>query len=214
VVGQYIIGNLNVNTGNTYSKAIKIQLECVEALVNDPSGFAFVAHFEYENDNQTAIFIANGPDNMLVASGGFFGHPPQWFQRGEGHFDVFFDGNKLTWILNSYNKGKKTAVASDASSSSNRCHWGSGDSDSNVEIKAFPNPAADHVAITVTDLTEKPSSSDLSMYDNMGQPFPVRASWNSDYKELGIDLSGLNSGYYLIYVRTVSGLKSIRVLKE
>ena len=74
--------------------------------------------FPYENPNLTTVYVPIGSDNNIIALGSYSGVQPQIFLPSGGKFDVYFDGQKLTWLLITYNGNQKTAIASDASSTS------------------------------------------------------------------------------------------------
>ena len=117
----YVPGYLYINPKGGSAKKIKPILNCVDTLVGHPSGFAYVAHFSYENANSTPVYVPIGSDNIITALGSYSGVQPMLFTPGGGNFDIYFDGLKLTWTVKTYQGNSKTAVASDASVGSARC---------------------------------------------------------------------------------------------
>ena len=224
VVGSYLTGMLTVNPACPLDgKAVRPVLRCIEALTNHPSGFKFVAHFEYQNENSTAIFIPLGPDNKLVSADAFSGTPPELFLAGGGKFDVYFTGTKLTWTITSCDRGKKTSIGSVASSTSTRCQKGNSSSrdaspataslEMPKEVSVFPNPVIDYVTLSFDDSMEQPSSSDILIVDRVGRPVPVKAIWYQETHQLEVDFSDMNKGLYIIKVNTQDGTKTVKVLK-
>ena len=124
----YLTGTLYVNPSTNLAKAIRPILRCVEEVKNNPN-YTFRARFEYQNDNSTPIFIAIGPENNIIATGPYSGTQPELFQPGGGSFEILFNGAKLTWTVISDDKGKKTSIASEASSTSTRCKKGDSSTD-------------------------------------------------------------------------------------
>jgi hypothetical protein len=113
-----------VNPAGSGAKAVKPILECIEELpAGHSSGFGFVAWFRYQNDNAVSVYVLPGPDNRIESNGAFSAQLPFEFKRGVSPvFPVYFTGQRLTWILNTNNSsGRKTPIASEASSSSGRC---------------------------------------------------------------------------------------------
>ena len=95
-----------------------------ELLVPDSNGYTFIANFSYENNNATDMYIPIGEDNVLSGVGPFDGsNQPVVFQSGGGSWTAAFNGEKLTWTVASFkHNGHKTSVASNASSTSNKCN--------------------------------------------------------------------------------------------
>ena len=58
-------GMLHVNPYGPGTRAVKPVLNCIERIRNN----YYVANFEYRNDNDVAVYIPWGEDNMLVGSG-------------------------------------------------------------------------------------------------------------------------------------------------
>ena len=54
----------------------------------------------------------------------------------------------------------------------------------------------------------------MSIVDRIGRTYPVRMNWRPTEKVIEIDFAQMNSGIYMIRVRTDKGNKSVRVVKE
>jgi hypothetical protein len=85
--------------------------------------------------------------------------------------------------------------------------------DPNGGAHAYPNPVRDHVVIQIDDLTEEPSASDVRILDRVGKSFQVKSAWDAQNKLLEIDFAEMGTGIYFIKVNTISGSKSVRVMK-
>jgi hypothetical protein len=85
--------------------------------------------------------------------------------------------------------------------------------DPNSGITAYPNPVRDRVVIQIDELTQAPSSDDVHILDRVGKSYQVNPEWDSQNKLLEIDFAPMGTGIYFIRVNTMSGTKSVRVMK-
>ncbi len=111
-------GTLHVNPYGPGTRAIKPVLNCIQKIANN----YYVANFEYKNENDVAVYIPTGPDNLLTGSGIDWPNSeavPTMFSPGGGSFVVFFDGSELSWTVSSRYGYKKVSNAANANSS---CH--------------------------------------------------------------------------------------------
>jgi hypothetical protein len=223
-----------VNPMGNGAKNIKPILDCVEALSNHPSGFAFVAHFRYENTNSTLVFVPLGSDNDIVSEGLYSGKPPEEFLPGTGSFDIYFTGAKLTWTVKSYKVNQKTATVSEASSSSFRCDSRylsstllmslekplqtseglnirlTGENIFDVTTATlYPNPVSDMVTITWKLISGK----DLAITDLSGRRYYAKSIRKLTENSIELDISGFKTGIYLIRVKGESSYKVLRIIK-
>ena len=212
-------GILYANPYGPGAKYIKFKLTCVDPLVPpDSDGFTYKAKFEYQNDNASDIYIPIGPDNYLTCTGSCNGQQqPVVFKAGGGTFYVPFDGNKVTWTIVSNNKnGQKTAVASSASSKSQRCTKSEeadapGTDDALTgDLKVYPNPVRDKLYVNLPVGTpEKIEASVFDVYGKQWQAKVIRSTGNT----LEIDMSGMGPGMYFIKLSQPSGIEVLRVIK-
>jgi hypothetical protein len=212
-------GTLYVNPYGPSAKHIKFKLTCIDLIVPpDSNGFAYMARFDYDNENSTTVYIPIGTDNYLTGQGSYNGdEQPELFLAGGGTFYVPFDGNKLTWTIKSNNKnGQKTAVASSASSKSKRCMKSEEAAAPEIQteqvgdLKVYPNPVRDKVFISLPD--DSPEKIDVAVFDVYGKTCAVNAIRSSD-QLLEIELSGMRSGIYFIKINLQSGMEVLRVIK-
>ena len=222
----YLTGTLYVNPGANLAKAIRPILRCVEEVKNNPT-YTFRARFEYQNDNSTPIFIAIGPENNIAATGPYSGTQPELFQPGGGSFEILFNGAKLTWTLVSDDKGKKTSIGSEASSTSTRCKKGGSstgreafetevpvEEPAEESLSGYPNPVVDVVSIALPEAEQAPASSDIVVLDQVGRTYVVQSSWSQDENLLTIDFSSLEAGMYIIKISFSEGVKTLKVYKQ
>jgi hypothetical protein len=214
-----INGSLYVNPYGNGAMAIRTILQCIEPIPVNNSGYLFIAHFMYQNRNATVVYVPVGEDNKIISEGKFeVVNQPELFVPGEGIFDVYFDGSKLVWSVSSLENAHKTAVSSEASSTSSRCTnkksavisetEGSIEPDNNVFV--YPNPVKDKVFINMKD---EAISEDITVMDILGKLYPVSVLRIGD-NVLEIDISHLNSGLYLIKVRSGENYEMFRVIKQ
>jgi hypothetical protein len=140
---------------------------------------------------------------------------------GTTSYSVPFDGTKLTWEITTYETTKKTAVASDASTTSNRC--------SNVaprgvttetekiqvmndrDISLYPNPSKDKIAVISN--FEKLYEKETMLFDVNGRTYAVKISRRISDQSFELDLSSLKSGIYFLKIKTPTGYKTLRIIK-
>jgi hypothetical protein len=219
-------GTLYVNPKGAGAKKLRPYLDCVEEVQNPPSlSRKFVAHFVCENANATVVYVAIGNDNRLSSAGSFDGSAqPVVFVPGTTRFDVPFDGVKLTWELRTYETNKKTSVASDASSSSNKCsinYTTSARGESGAvtvteipvdqQIKLYPNPVNHTAVITGISIG---SEKGMTLFDASGKQFDVKISKTVPGRSIEVDLSALSPGIYFLQVRTARGNQTVRIVKN
>jgi hypothetical protein len=223
----YLDGALYVNPGANSAKAIRPILRCVEEVKGNPN-YTLRARFEYQNDNASGVFIPIGPENMIVAEGSYSGTQPELFLAGGGSFEILFNGEKLTWTVISYDKGKKTSIGSTASSTSTRCKKGGGNSagreiadegemitlSAEEPLIGYPNPATESVSVTLSDASSEPSSTDIIVTDQMGRSYRLSTTWVEDKKLLTLDISSLQKGLYIIKVRFPEDIRIVKVFKQ
>jgi hypothetical protein len=83
------------------------------------------------------------------------------------------------------------------------------------EIKAYPNPVKDRINITLKGFVEEePNPSSLVILDAMGRILPWQGTWHENENRLELDFSQMNVGFYVINIRTLYGMKTIRVIKQ
>ncbi len=211
-------GTLYVNPDGPGTKHIIPKLACVQ-MMPAGSAYAWEAHFEYENKNNVDVFIPKGEDNLLSSIGGFDdSNQPELFLAGGGAFSIPFDGTDLTWTVASYNqKGQKTSQGQTANAGSNSCT-------KNAEITAaadpgfddlrlYPNPANDHLYITLTKAFEGAGAESVRIYDSYGRSFRVPVG-HSGSGLLEMDVSGLRHGIYFVRIKSHSQHKILRFIRQ
>jgi len=208
---------LYVNPKGMGTKKIKPNLTCVDQLVNDPSGFSYVAHFSWQNLNSTTVFVPIGPDNLITALGSYSGTQPQLFPVGSGNFDIYFDGAKLTWTVTSYQGNQKTSAASDASSTSSKCHnrvdGATTDESGKYAVQLYPNPTSDLLTIE-TDQDISTSDVSVMVFDVLGTRYISQSFPDGVNDAIKLDLGNLGAGLYFMKL-TIDGTDHVMpVVKE
>jgi hypothetical protein len=83
------------------------------------------------------------------------------------------------------------------------------------QIKAYPNPVSDRLNISLKGFVEEePSDNSFVILDAMGRSHFVPRTWFGDESRLELDFSRMHKGFYIINIRTLHGIKSIRVMKQ
>jgi hypothetical protein len=207
----FVNGTLYVNPYGPGAKAVRPFLYCVEELTEPVEGFYYVAHFGYKNLNSVAVSVLPGNDNYIDAEGSFFGTPPTVFAPGEGTFDIYFDGAKLTYILKTAESTRKTAMASVASSSSNRCNRYEKTYGMKVEA-IYPNPVVDNLRVLLNDIPQQVSA---AVYNEIsGKNYNLKASPGQYANEVQINMQTLPSGLYYLKLLVNNKAFSMRVMKQ
>lgn len=219
---NYIFTPLNaslyVNPSGPGTKHIKTQLVCVEELaVPDANGYTHIANFSYENDNAADMYIPIGEDNVLSGTGVYDGSgQPAVFLAGGGIWSAGFDGEKLTWTVSSYkHNGHKTSVASNASSTSNKCNKSEElveeSNDETPAFRAYPNPVRDKLIIEPSTYTG--ARIEVAVYDAYGRQYQAGATETSA-GSFEVNMSAMQSGIYFIRLQGETEVEIIRVIKE
>ncbi|HSB92146.1 MAG TPA: S8 family serine peptidase [Flavitalea sp.] len=222
--GSYIItydtALLYVNPKGNGAKKIKPALVCIQPVTNHPSGMPYVAHFSVTNDNRTVVKIPIGPNNSITPEG-YIGRQPEIFEPGTEYFDIFFDGNKITYTVVSYDVSQQAASASTASSTSSRCPNNfvpatvnkSEAFETAPEIpiaRIYPNPVRNKVVIQAAGSYR---ASDIKVTDMLGKNYPVRVSEFNAGKSFQLDLTGLKPGRYVVLVNGAKGTELFNLIK-
>jgi len=213
-----IPGTLYVNPAGPGTKQVKPIFLCYEELTEpDSSGFMYLAHFEYENKNSTAIYIPVGPDNEITGGAHNNIQQPEVFLPGGGSFVVPYDGNQITWqVTSNKNTGSKGAIP--ANSSNTQCNK-SAEAETPAEamneepagLKVFPNPTTGKFFIPINgDVIE---GKDIKVFDIFGKECQISPVQPSGLK-LEVDLTGFSAGLYLVRITREDSVEVLRVIKN
>ncbi|HYJ64425.1 MAG TPA: MBG domain-containing protein, partial [Parafilimonas sp.] len=221
-VTTYTPGTLYINPKGKHAKNLKPYLVCVDVLNNDPSGLKYVATFGCNNPNATTVFVSRGPDNYLSGTGSAsaVGTLPQVFKPGDSTtFQIKFNGKKIIWTLKSYYVNQKTAVAQDASSTSQRCK-ASSQSIASATInklnstKAIVTPNPTHSRCIISINKGIISGKDIFLTDMTGKKYSELSVNTLSSTKLEINLPAyLASGVYYISVKINNDYKVLRIIK-
>jgi hypothetical protein len=219
-VTTYTPGTLYVNPKGKNVKNLKPYLVCVDILNNDPSGLKYVATFGCTNSNNTVLYVPQGPDNNLTGAGAAtaVGTLPEFFPPGSSNtFQIKFNGNKIVWTVKTYKVYQKTAVAQDASSSSQRCK-SSGTSSSAMQkviasgSNVMPNPTTGKFVITVDNGTI--SNKGIYIVDETGRKYLPQNVNRMSATKIQVELPGsLAQGLYYVNVKVNNTYKIFKVVK-
>ena len=142
---------------------------------------------------------------------------------GRGSFEVPFAGQKLTWTLNSNESDKKTAIATEASSTSNRCAStstaapGSAGVEKDKETittpdtRVYPNPTSGKLWVTSSQKELK--KGDVELYDMQGRQYNITVMQEAPYRSV-LNIAGLPAGTYIVKVRSGQEFKLFRIIKN
>jgi hypothetical protein len=215
-----INGTLYVNPKGAGVKAVKPIMECVEVVDanSNPGRFVYRARFSYQNDNSATVYVTEADSRLTGTS--FAGTAPRIFLPGRSApFYVFFDGNKLTWTINSNGGTRKTSVASSASSTSARCKNTSARVDNSAEdtgeplsLMAYPNPAHDQLIIHLPEDNGQQIS--ITLLDVQGKISLQQKAVCNAQAEIEIDVAPLKPGLYLVRIERNNSFELIKIIKQ
>jgi hypothetical protein len=216
---DYRNGILYVNPKGKGAKNVKPSLDCVDTLMNDPSGYSYVARFRYTNDNKSIVYIPIGPDNEIISASGYAGRQPEIFYPGTATFEIKFKGDRLSWILQTYNVNQKTSVGSDASSSSNKCkaqtstfnRMESQEEFVTNNATIYPNPVRQTLRIKLASGIL--STQDTRIFNASGIEQKINTPGRISESVIELNVSHLTKGVYFIRVRTREGYTVCRINK-
>lgn len=211
-------GILLVNPYGPGTRAIKPVLNCVQ----EKDGY-FIANFEYKNENNAAVYIPEGENNLLEGTGIVWPDGqelPTMFMPGGGFFYVYFDGLDLSWIVQSRDQDMKVSSAANANSSSTKCTGNDlksasvaaeieEDPDPN-NMLAYPNPVVGELHIEMKNIEHYIM---IQLYDLAGRSYPI-PSIERHTSSLEIDMTQLSAGYYFIKVLMDDTSRIIPVIKQ
>jgi hypothetical protein len=212
---SYVSDSLYVNPKGGKTKNVKPVLDCVDTLINDPSGLQYLARFSYENPNSATVYVPIGPNNNISGQATYTGTPPVIFRPGAGKFTIPFDGRKITWLLITYNGNQKTSSSSIASSTSNKCQRARPVAPSIVELPAeqrlniYPNPVKDKLTIYL----QGTGKAVISVAGVTGKIYKLKETAQTEENSKTVDMSALSSGVYFITVWDGKNKKTFRVIK-
>jgi hypothetical protein len=194
-------------------------LNCIEEL----SPGYFVANFEYKNDNDVAVHIPVGPDNLLTGSGIDWENSdlqPTSFEPGGGSFRVYFDGTELSWTVASRDEDHKVSNAANANSSSTKCkkNLKSATVDTNLEeelagpdeLLVYPNPIIDRVHLALDGIENHEM---IVLYDLTGKSHAIKSIMKRT-NLLEIDMTEMASGPYFIRIIMEDSSISVPIIKQ
>ena len=185
-----------------------------------------MANFEYRNENDVAVYIPWGVDNLLIGSGIDTSIPsaqPVWFASGGGSFQVFFDGSDLSWTVSSLESSQKVSNSASANSSSTKCTPNNNRKSASVimeveeepvldpdEVLAYPNPVSDKLYISMKDVEDYKM---IILYDFAGRSHPL-TSIEKGPNQLELEMGHLASGHYFIRIEMEDTMKVVPVIKQ
>jgi hypothetical protein len=210
---SYNSGTLYINPKGSGAKKIELYLTCVDTLIGNANGLSYLAKFQYENDNNTTVFIPIGTSNSLTGSGVHIGTQPEVFNPGYGTFELPFDGTTVTWSIKSYNNSSLTTVSKSASLSSTKCYSSSSREESknlfyNYNVSPNPTNGQLHVSIEGISLLTQ----EIAVYDLLGKAYLLPIT--QDGEGLSIDCTILTQGLYILQVNHPDYKENIRFIKE
>jgi hypothetical protein len=225
-------GTLYVNPAGTGTKQVKPVFSCRESLSTPVNGFYYLAHFTYENQNPTPVYIPVGTNNTTFGALHNASGQPVVFQPGGGSWVIPYDGSTLTWKITS-NKSPSGTGYLQASTSTTMCSSGmdlqeesttmeeertSGldataidAQEAGMNIHVYPNPSTGKVFVEFAE--GEAAGTNVDVYNAVGQKCPVRIARSSGNR-IELDLSSNGQGMYIIHLIKGERLDSRTVIIE
>jgi hypothetical protein len=214
-----INGTLYVNPAGAGTKQVKPTFICFSNLNPPVNGFSKVAYFNYDNPNNTPVYIPVGPRNSVTATSFDGSELPSVFLPGvSAPIAIPYNGSSITWQITS-NKNNGTTGSIPANSSNTVCTSPGVKNlvmeeelpELTPELRVYPNPSAGRVFLEF--IGGDASAGDLEVYSALGVRCAVQPVRIAD-QLMELDLSALGAGMYIIKYVTEGHLSSTRVIIE
>lgn len=211
-------GTLYVNPAGPGTKQVKPTFICFENLPTPVNGFSKVAWFNYDNPNNTPVYIPWGPANSVTATSFDASQIPIVFLPGvSAPIPVPFNGTAITWQITS-NKNNGTTGSIPANSSNTVCsapgvkiYQEVTEEAVSTEVQVYPNPSTGKVFVEFTG--DEATVVGLEVFNALGARCAVQPVRTAD-SLMEVDLSALGSGMYIINLVTDGHRTSTRVVIE
>ncbi|MBL7982258.1 MAG: S8 family serine peptidase [Flavobacteriales bacterium] len=210
-------GTLYVNPAGSGTKQVKPTFICFENLSTPVNGYSKVAWFNYDNPNNTPVYIPYGTKNSVTATSFDGSQRPTVFMPGvSAPIAIPFNGSSISWKITS-NKNNGTVGSITANSSNTVCtspgvkNLVLEEEPAVTEVKVYPNPSAGRVFLEFPELAADAAL--VEVYNAMGARCAVRVDRAADQR-LELDLSANGQGMYIIQVLRDGNIESFRVIIE
>ena len=140
------------------------------------------------------------------------------FLSGGGNFEIYFNGQTITWTVKSYQGNTKTTVSVSASKNSTRCSTGARliNKDDIAQTRftssVYPNPTKDKVTLDAGQMDI--SEANISIIDILGKTYNTSIIRKSTDAIFEIDLTTFREGLYFIRIESDQDSEFIRIVKQ
>jgi hypothetical protein len=208
-------GKLYVNPSGPGTKQVKPNFICYQVLTTPVNGYTHVAYFNYENPNNTTVYIPVGPKNSFSGSARDASLQPTVFLPGVSAPIAFpFMGTALTWQITS-NKNNGTTGSIPANTSNVVCTSPGVRTmlvqEDTREMRVYPNPSSGKVFVELPE--GQADGTRFEVYNAVGMRCAVHVDRPSD-NVVELDLSPFGHGLYIINVIQGSRAETRRVIIE
>jgi hypothetical protein len=184
-----------------------------------------ILRFEYTNPNSVPIYIPVGNDNNYKTKGQIYytADPPTVFLPGTHSWEVKTTGEDLQWEVKT--PGCNNFAKSPNGSNANPCPESAigadiglpndGFNGENIDIQVYPNPFDQKFTLDLSeDLPNFDSEVTLELYDAIGRLLNVQVYEQIPGRRFEIDMNDMQSGIYLLRVRSSQENRIFKVLKR
>jgi hypothetical protein len=208
-------GTLYVNPAGPGTKQVKPNFICYQVLPSPVNGFTHVAYFNYENPNNTTVYIPVGPKNSFSGSARDASLQPSVFLPGTSAPIAFpFMGTALTWQITS-NKNNGTTGSIPANTSNVVCTSPGVRTmivqEDTPDIRVYPNPSSGKVFVELP--AGQAEGTSFEVYNAVGMRCAVQVYRPSD-NLVELDLSTFGQVLFIINVIRGSRMETRRVIIE
>ncbi len=198
-------GILYVNPAGPGTSQVEPKFLCFEELsAPDEDGYQYIAYFRYDNNNEAAVYIPKGPDNIITGGLHDNSEQPELFSTSGGIFAVRNIGSPFSWTLTSNNSdGSKGTITTlvrrrrcPSKSDAFEANAGKGGEENDIQLEVFPNPSNGKVYLSMAGA--EMSGGSVTVFDNFGKRCKATAAILASNELMEVDLSGLGAGLYII----------------
>lgn len=213
---------LYVNPAGAGTKQVKPNFICYQVLPTpNANGYTHVAWFNYENPNNSPVYIPVGSKNSFSGSARDASLQPVLFLPGTSAPIAYpYMGGSLTWQITS-NKNNGTTGSIPANTSNVVCTAPGVrtmvvlDEATPKDVRVYPNPSNGIVYVELPEAEEDgvQVAVTLEVFNAQGVRCPVRINPTVD-NVLSLDLSAFGTGMYLINIMRDGHMETRRVVIE
>ena len=192
------------------NKKIRTYADCVSYNPDATDGLNYTVTFRYENENDNPVYVLDINKNYLTGDGDFEGILPTTFMPGSGTFKVRFDGNQLTWSLETFGSVNNSSVSSANNNGTGEC-----EAKLDGAYIVYPNPVTSRDLYTLKIEQVVPEVSEVYLLNMYGAVVRDVQTFDGINKLISIDMnSGYPSGLYIVRIISENDVRTFNIIKQ